>query len=316
MKAAVVAQYAPPEMVRIVDVEIPQPRDNEILVKVHAAAVTAGDARLRSGNFPPGFGIPAKLAIGVQGPRKRILGMVYSGVIESVGPLVQGFKVGDEVAGMTGARMGGHAQYLVTHPEKIAFKPRHVSHADAAGVVFGGMTALWFLQERASLKTGETVLVNGASGAVGTSAVQLAKSRGAHVTAVCSEKNGDFVRSLGADELIDYHKTPVAKLSDNFDVILDAVGNVNRKLGERLLTDNGRMILAVADFWTTVRSRGKVITGAGKERPEDFKTLLEMLSVGQLDAVTENLGDLDSLVEAYRRVDSKHKVGNLVIDPR
>ncbi len=187
MRAVVVERYGPPEQARIADLPIPTAGPDEVLVRIEAVAVTAGDARIRAGRFPHGFGVPARLAIGVRGPRRKVLGTSFSGVIEKVGAKVTGFGPGDEVAGMNGARMGAHAQYAAIRPKAMALKPHEVSHASAAGALFGGTTALHFLRDRVT--SGSRVLVNGASGAVGTSAVQLAALLGAEVTAVTSARN-------------------------------------------------------------------------------------------------------------------------------
>ena len=315
MRAASVERYGPPEHVVVSDTPTPELRRGEVLVRVEAAAVTAADARLRAGRFPQGFALLARLGVGIRGPRARVLGSTLSGRVEQVAPDVTRFLPGDAVAGMTGLKMGAHAEYVTVSASALVRKPVGVQNADAAGVLFGGTTALWFLRDRAGVKAGMRVLVNGASGAVGTSAVQLAKHLGATVTAVTSSRNRELVVRLGADRVVDYAKTPVATLDDRFDVVFDAVGNVSRAEGLRLLVPTGSLILAVADLLDTVRARGRVLAGPAPQRGEDFAFLLDLVASGDLDPVTEVVGGLESVPEAHRRIDTGRKVGNLVILP-
>ena len=313
MKAAIVERYGTPEQARVTDLPIPAIGPREVLVRVKAVAVTSGDARMRSGRFPRGFGIPARLAIGVRGPRRKVLGSAFSGVIEQVGAEVAGFAPGDEVAGMNGARMGAHAQHAAILPRAMALKPASVNHADAAGVLFGGTTAIHFLRDRVA--SGSRVLVNGASGAVGTSAVQLAALFGAEVTAVTSSRNRDLVTRLGASRVIDYSASPVNRLDETFDLVFDTVGNIDRTTGLGLAGDRGTVILAAADLADTVRAGGRVLAGSAAERSDDVAHLLRLLEEGRVDPVTEALGGLGAIAEAYRRIDSGRKVGNLVVQP-
>ncbi len=313
MKAAVVERYGPPERVSIVERPVPAVGPREVLVRIEAVAVTAGDARMRAGRFPRGFAVPARLAIGIRGPRQNVLGSAFSGVIEQVGERITEFGPGDEVTGMNGARMGAHAQFAAIHPRAMALKPEGVSHADAAGAVFGGTTALHFIRGRVA--SGTRVLVNGASGAVGTSALQLAALLGADVTAVTSARNRDLVAALGATRVIDYATAPVGSLAETFDVVFDTVGNIDRATGLRLAGERGTVILAAASLAETVRAGGRVLAGSAAERADDVARLLQLLDERKLDAVTETLGGLEAIVEAHRRVDSGHKVGNLVVRP-
>lgn len=315
MLASVVERYGAPGVIELVVLPMPAPQRGQVLVRVEAAAVTAADSRLRAARFPPGFGLAARLAMGVRGPRARTLGNSFSGVVERVGAGVSGFAAGDEVAGMTGSRMGSHAEHAVAPVTSIARKPSGVSHPEAAGLLFGGTTALYFLRDRAGISADETVLVNGASGAVGSSAVQLAHHFGAIVTAVTSTRHHELVRRLGATTVIDHTTTPVAKLSDRFDIVLDTVGNISRADGLRMLTDRGRLGLVAAGLADVARSGGRVLTGTAPERASDIALLLDLADGGDLDPVTRVVGGLDSLVEAHRIVDSGRKVGNLVVLP-
>jgi NADPH:quinone reductase-like Zn-dependent oxidoreductase len=315
MRAALVSRYGPPDAVTVSGVPTPVPGAGEVLVRVAAAAVTAGDARLRSGRFPAGFGLLVRLAMGLRGPRRRILGAAFCGTVVEAGPQVTGVRVGDEVAGMTGMRMGAHAEYVSVPATCLVAKPAEVGHAEAAGILFGGTTALHFLRDRAAVRPGARVLVNGASGAVGSSAVQLATYLGGVVTAVTSAKNTALVSRLGAAEAIDYTSSPLSTLDGPYDVVFDAVGNLSRADGLRLLAPNGRLVLAVASLLDTLRASGRVVAGAAPERPEDMALLLGLVAEGRLDPVTESLGGLESLPDAYRRIDSGRKVGNLVVLP-
>lgn len=315
MKAAVVERYGPPEVVRILEVPRPVPRDDQVLVRVEAAAVTSGDARIRGATFPPGFAVPGRVALGVRRPRRRILGSSFSGVVEGVGAQVQGLTPGDEVCGMAGTRMGAHAEYVAVPAGKLARKPSTVTHEDAAGVLFGGTTALHFLRDKASVGPGMSVLVNGASGAVGTNAVQLAKHFGATVTGVTSASHVALVRSLGADRVVDYTTEDVAATGERFDVVLDTVGNLSRTSGRQLLTERGVLVLAVASLADNLRARGNVVAGVAPERVEAAELLLQLVADGTITVVQDRTYDLQDITEAHRRVDGGHKVGNIVVRP-
>jgi NADPH:quinone reductase-like Zn-dependent oxidoreductase len=318
MRAAVLDEYGAPEVVHLAEVPTPVPAAGELLVRVHAAAVTSGDARIRGARFPKGFGPLARLAFGVRRPRRRVLGGAFSGVVEATGAKVTDRAPGDEVCGMTGARLGAHAEYLTVPARRVVTKPAEVTHEQAAGVLFGGTTALGYLRDRAHLTRGRSVLVNGASGAVGTSAVQLARHYGATVTAVCSAANAPLVRRLGAERVVDHTRTEVHGLDERFDVVLDTVGNLS-PASRRLLTPDGVLLLAVAGLGETLRAslrpRGPVRAGPAPERAEDFALLLDLVAKGELEVVLENVLPLTEIVAAHRRVDSGHKVGNLVVRP-
>lgn len=315
MKAAVNQQYGGPEVVRIAEVAQPVPGANEVLIRVRAAAVTSADARIRAARFPRGFRVPARLMFGIRRPRKHILGSSFSGVIEAVGPKVTGFEPGDEVCAMTGIKFGAHADYVALPAKKVARKPASVTHEDAAGVLFGGATALFFLRDKAQVGPGQSVLINGASGAVGTNAIQLAKQFGAIVTAVTSGANRELVTQLGADNVIDYTKVDLLSIAERFDVVLDTVGNLGIKTSRPLLTAEGVALLAVADLGTILTARGNVITGTAPERAEDAQLLLNLIKEGTLTVVYDGVFDLDDIVEAHRRVDSGHKRGNIIVRP-
>lgn len=315
MRAAVADRFGPPEVVRVADVPAPAPRAGEVLVRVHAAAVTAADSRIRAARFPRGFGPVARLIFGPFRPRQRILGGAYSGVVEAVGATVSDLSPGDEVCGMTGLGLGTHAELVRVAAKRVVRKPAAVTHEDAAGVVFGGTTALRFLRDKGALRAGQSVLVNGASGAIGTNAVQLARHFGATVTGVTSTANVQLVTALGAGRVIDYTRTPLTDVSERFDVVLDTVGTLTAASGRRLLTDDGVLLLAVADLWQTLTSRGNVRSGSAPERPEDVALLLGLLDDGELRVVIDHVHPLDDIVAAHTRVDSGHKVGNVIVTP-
>ncbi len=314
MRAAVVDRYGPPEVVRVAEVPVPEPGPDQVLVRVAAVAVTAGDARIRAGRFPKGFAMPARLAFGLRGPRRPVLGSTFSGVVETVGPKVQGFSPGDAVCGMTGMRMGAHAEHVVVDARRIVPKPDGVDHDQAAGVLFGGTTALHFLR-KAAVGPGTTVLVNGASGAVGTNLVQLSRNLGATVTGVTSGANAALITSLGAHAIVDHTAVDLGASSARYDVVIDAVGNLGLGGGRRLLADGGRLVLVVASLGETVRARGAVIAGSGSERTEDMTALLHDVAEGRLTVVLEPPVELDDIAAAHRLVDSGRKVGNVVVHP-
>lgn len=325
MRAGVVERYGPASVVRVVSMDDPVARRGEAVVRVMATSVNSGDARIRGARFPPGFALPGRLALGLRGPRAKVLGVVFAGVIES-GVLEPGgsgsgggLALGDRVCGMTGARMGAHAELVAVPTSRMVRLRDSLSFDDAAGVLFGGTTALYFLRDRAALRAGERVLVVGASGAVGTNAVQLAKHLGATVTAVTSGANSELVTGLGADRVIDYSAVPIGTLAargERFDVVFDTVGALTAKTGRPLLTQGGRLLLAAAGLGEMITARGPVRTGTAPQRTDDFRTLLDLVDSGVLRVVLDGALPLDRLAQAHARVDSGRKIGNLVLHPQ
>lgn len=315
MRVAVADRFGPPAVVRVAEVADPAPRADEVDVRVRSAAMTAADSRIRGARFPRGFGPVARLIYGPVRPRRKVLGGSFSGVVEAVGPDVVGLSVGDEVCGMTGSSMGAHAELVAVKAKRVVAKPAEVSHDEAAAVLFGGTTALCYLRDKAGVTAGQSVLVNGASGAIGTNAVQLATHFGATVTAVTSGANAVLVKDLGADRVIDYTLTPLDTVGDRFDVVLDAVGNLSTSAGRRLLSPGGVLLLAVADLWQTVSAHGQVKAGPAPERAEDAALLLRLVADGTLTVVIDHAFDLDDIAAAHARVDTGHKVGNVVVRP-
>ncbi len=312
MRAAVVRQYGPPDVVQVQDIPRPQPRPGEVLVRVHAAAVTAADARIRGASFPPGFGAFSRLAFGIRRPRRQVLGSAYAG--EVVQTVDGGPSVGEQVCGMSGAKFGAHAEYVAVPADRVVRKPASVSHEQAAGMLFGGTTALFFLRDKAGVGPGMAVLVIGASGAVGTNAVQLARHLGAAVTGVTSTANLDLIASLGADT-IDYNRTNLPELDQRFDVVLDATGTLSPAAGRRLVAPDGTVALVAAGLWDMLGSVGRATVGAAPERAADFTYLLDLMDQGALTAVIDQDLDLGQIAAAHARVDSGRKVGNIIVRP-
>ena len=304
MKAAIYEKYGSPEVLSLKEIEKPVPKDNEVLIKIQATTVAAGDIRMRGFKVPAKFWLPMRLALGVTGPRNKVLGMEVSGIVETIGKGVEKFRVGDEVLAATGFG-GGYAEYICL-PEKdvvgkvvieVAKKPANLTFEEAAAVPIGGMTALGFLR-KANLKNGQRVLVYGASGSVGTYAVQLAKNYGAQVTGVCSVANLELVKSLGADSVIDYAKEDFAKNGQSYDLVFDAVGKISSSHAKGSLTENGVFL----STW-----------GNGSMEPNDLSTLSGLIEVGKLKAVIDRTYPLEQIVEAHRYVEKGHKKGNVVV---
>jgi NADPH:quinone reductase-like Zn-dependent oxidoreductase len=304
MKAIVFTHYGPPEVLQIKDIEKPAPRDTEVLVKVHATTVTIGDTIMRSLNLPvSGWQkLMARLILGWRGPKRPILGMELAGDVESVGRKVTRFKPGDPVFASTFAgNFGGHAEYKCL-PENgvIAIKPANLSYEEAAAVPGAGMTALRCLK-KGKIRPGQKVLIYGASGAVGTNAVQLASRHfGADVTGVCSGANLELVRSLGASRVIDYTRQDFAQSGETYDVVFDAVGKLLPAQGKKALKPGGVYI--------------NVLAGSdGDETLESLLALKKLVEAGKLRPAIDRIYPLEQIVEAHRYVEKGHKKGNVAI---
>lgn len=315
MKAAVIREYGPPNVVRVDEVAAPSVGAQDVLVRVSAVAVTAADSRIRAARFPRGFAPFARLAFGIRRPRRPVLGGSFAGVVEAVGSAVTAFSPGHTVCGTSGLRLGAHAELVAVPASRIVAVPAGVAHDDAAGVIFGGLTALHFLRDTVTVRPGDSVLVNGASGAIGTNAVQFAKNAGATVTAVTSTANLDLARRLGADHVVDYTVTPTLTLTDRFDVVLDAVGNISPRAGRRLLSERGTLLLAVADLSETLTFSRRVKSGSAAERAADVEHLVELLATGRLESIIDSVYPLSEAVRAHERVDSGRKVGSVILNP-
>jgi len=316
MKAAVYFQYGPPEVLRIAEVEKPVPGKQEILVRIKATAVNSGDWRLRKADP-----FAVRFVFGLLKPSIKILGSVFSGVVEHVGEEVKGFKAGDLVFGHTDMRLGSYAEYICL-PEKasIALKPASISHKEAAVIPFGGVNALYFLK-KARIQPGQKVLVAGASGAVGNAAVQLAKSFGAVVTGVCSTSNIALVKSVGADKVIDYTQEDFNKNGETYDVIFDAVKAIPVFRSLKSLNKKGILILSAAGmpemlkgFWISITSSKKVITGVISHKAADIIFLKELIENNQYKPVIDRTNPLEQIAEAHAYAEKGHKKGNVAIE--
>lgn len=320
MTAAVYHRFGGPEVVHVEEIRRPSPGRDDVLMKVLASTVSSADHRSRDRDVPQGLWLLVRLAMGFFRPRKPVLGMDVAGVVAAVGENVTRFRPGDEVIGMLGGSFGGHAGYArLPQDGAIAAKPANMTFEEAVTLVFGGITARGFLN-RADIRPGSSVLVNGASGAVGTAAVQLAKQLGAQVTAVCSAGNRDLVTSLGADRVIEYATNDFTAGGRTWDVIVDCVGNVPFERLERSVNRGGTLLSVIADLSGVLlaSSRGRktgklVVADVGKYRAEDLEFLVTLAEAGQYRAVIDRSYDLSEIAEAHRYVDTGRKKGNVVV---
>lgn len=315
MKAIELTKYGSPEFLKIVEKEKPSPKDNEILIKLYASSVSSGDARIRRAD-------PAiiRLIFGWKKPRKSVLGVVVSGEIEAVGKAVKKYQVGDQVFGDTGMNFGAHAEYIRLSEEAVlSKKPAGISYEEAAAIPFGATAALHFLKI-ANIQKNQKVLIYGASGAIGTLAVQMAKNMGAHVTAVCSSANIDLVQDLGADKVIDYTKEDFTKNGESYDVIFDTVGKSSFWGALKSLNKNGHLLMASAGMCLMLGSSilnaftsKKISSGVIKTSAADMDFIKEEIEKGKLKAVIDKTFPLEQTALAHARVDTGHKVGNVII---
>jgi len=302
MKAVVTTKYGPPEVLQIREIDKPIPKDNEVLVKIHATTVHRGDIRMRSFDVPLAMWLPARLFLGIRKPKKDILGMELAGVVESIGSKVTKFKVGDEIFASTfDLGFGAHAEYkCLPEDGQLALKPTNMTFEEAAaGAVTGGITALCVLR-KANIKKGQKVLIYGASGSVGVYALQLAKYFGAITTGVCSTKNLEIVKSLGADFVWDYTKGDFVDGGETYDVIFDAVSKISPS-SKRALKKNGVFLDVHKD------------SSSCKEQIADLIFLKELIEAGSVKTIIDRTYPLDQIVEAHRYVEQGHKVGHVVI---
>lgn len=321
MKAVIATKYGSPDVLQIRDVEKPTPKANEILVKIHATTVTPGDCRMRSFNVPPMFWLPGRLALGITKPKHPVFGSELSGEVEAVGQAVTRFKVGDPVFAYATHDLGSgaHAEYkCVPQDACVTRKPDSLSYEEAAAIPFGGLTALNFLR-RAHIEPGQTVLVNGASGAVGTYAVQLAKYYGAEVTAVCSARNRQMVKALGADRVIDYTREDFTKNGEVYDVIFDTVGTTTFSQCKNSLKQHGYYLHAVMVAaglktpWYAMTTGRNVVGGTPAGEPDGLDFLKGLIEAGVIKVVIDRCYPLEEIAEAHRYVDTGRKRGGVVI---
>jgi NADPH:quinone reductase-like Zn-dependent oxidoreductase len=320
MKAIVCHKYGPPEVLQLKELEKPRPKDSEVLIKVYSTTVTSGDSRVRSLRVPKGFALIMRLLLGISKPRQPVLGSELAGVVEAVGSNVTNFNQGDTVFAFSDMGMGCHAEYkCMPASGRVLRKPATLSFDEAAALSFGGVTALDYLR-RANVRPGDQLLVNGASGCVGTAVVQLARHFGAEITGVCSEPNHALVTALGADHVIDYRTADFTQNGKTYDVIVDAVGNLSFSRVKHALTDTGRLLLMVADLpdmlkalWTSIASQQKIIVGPASVRLEDLHFLASLAEKGQFRPVIDRCYPLDQCVDAHRYVDSGRKKGSVCL---
>lgn len=324
MKAVVWTKYGPPDVLQFSEVEKPIPKENEVLIKVHATTVTAGDCELRRLAFPIWLSLPIRIYAGLIRPiRIKVLGQELAGEIETVGKDVKGFKPSDQVFGTTGFGMGAYAEYICLPAKSgmgaLAIKPDNLTYGEAATVPTGGLEALHFLR-KANIQSGETILINGAGGSIGTFALQLAKHYGAEVIAVDSTEKLALLRSLGADKVIDYAKEDFTRSGEVYDVIFDVIGKSSFSRSIRSLKENGRYLIAspklsktFRGWWASMISSKQVIVGAANQSSEDLVFLKDLVETGAVQPVIDRTYLLEETAAAHRYAETGLKQGNIII---
>ena len=328
MKAIVYEEYGPPDVLQLKEVEKPAPKDNEILIRIFATQVNFGDLMARNFkeisprkfNMPSLFWLPARMEFGFRKPKKQILGNVFAGEIETAGKDVKLFREGDQVFGYRGQSMGSYAEYL-TMPEKglVAIKPVNMNYEEAAAVPYGALTALNLLR-KVNIQPSQKVLINGASGGIGSAAVQLAKYYGAEVTGVCGTPRLEFVRALGADHVIDYTKEDFTRNGETYDLVFDIMNKSSFSRCRNSLTPNGIYLLASFKMkqvfqmlWTSMTGGRKVICAMSFESLKDLVFIRELVEAGKIKAIIDKRYPLEQTAEAHRYAEAGHKKGNVVI---
>ncbi len=321
MKAIVCPKYGPPEVLQLVEMEKPVPKPNEILIRIKATTANGADARIRGADFPSIFNFPVKLTMGFKGPRKKVLGVEISGIVEAVGEKVKNFKPGDEIFASSGAAFGGYAEYVCL-PKKtvMSIKPKNMTFEEAAAVPHCALAAVHFLR-KGNVSEGKKVLIYGAAGGIGTFAVQLAKVMGAEVTGVCRADGFEMVQSIGADKLIDYTAKDFLEQFETYDVIFDTVGKAPVKSCVEKLAPGGMYLSAVhlelpriiEGIKCSFSSGKKVIGGVATYTTGNLNNLKQLIEEGQLKTVIDKKFSLEQMAEAHRYVDKGHKKGHVVI---
>ncbi|MBN2175920.1 MAG: NAD(P)-dependent alcohol dehydrogenase [Bacteroidales bacterium] len=328
MKAVIYNEFGPPEVLELKEKEKPFPKDNEILIKIYAASVNYGDLIARHFNdvTPREFNMPflfwfmARMYFGWSKPKVNILGSEFSGEVESTGKGVKAFKSGDQVFGYLGQAMGAYAEFLrMKEDGVVVHKPENMSHEEAATIPSGGMTALALLR-KAQIQAGQKVLINGASGGIGSMAVQLAKNAGAEVTGVCGTHRIEFVKSLGADKVIDYTKEDFTKSGETYDLIFDILGRSSFSRCKNSLAGNGRYLRAsfkspqlIQMLWTSLFSKKKVICALSPQKSEDLKEIKKFIEAGKIKSIIDRSFAAEQVAEAHRYAEEGRKKGNIVI---
>jgi NADPH:quinone reductase-like Zn-dependent oxidoreductase len=316
MRAAVYNRYGPPDVVHVADVETPVPKDNEVLVRIHATTICAADWRLRKADP-----FLVRMFNGLRRPKRHILGAEFAGTIESVGKKVTRFRAGDDVFGNTGFKFGAHAEYIcVPEDRALETKPHNMTHEEAAAVTFGAVSALSFLR-RAKIQTGQHVLIYGASGSVGTFAVQLAKHFGAHVTGVCSTANVALVKSLGADAVVDYTREDFSRAGRVYDMVFDTVGKSGFSRSMKSIKRGGVYVLVAGPLlastlgwlWAAIAGSARIVGGVASLADGDMAFFKALIERGQMRTVIDRRYPLEEIVEAHRYAEAGHKKGHVVI---
>lgn len=321
MKAITYRSYGAPEVLKPADIPKPAPKPDEVLVKIHATSVTSGDYRARSLDMPPGFGLVGRLVFGLFRPRRQVLGTEFAGVVEAVGNKVTRFAPGDRVFAYPGAGFGGYADYaVISETAAIARVPGKLDLDEAVAIPFGGATALNFLRDKGGIKPGDQVLVIGASGAVGSAAVQLARFFGAHVTGVSSTPHLEMVRGLGANRVIDYTRENPADARHAYDIILDTSGTATYARYGKALKPGGRLLLVSSSLWQMIgsllaRKTGgrKAIPGYAPESAEELQFLAGLAATGRFKPFIDRRFPFEQAADAHRYFEGPEKKGNVVI---
>ena len=318
MKAIIYRKYGPPEVLKLVEIEKPSPKDNEVLIKIHATTVTSADCMMRRGDT-----VLSRILLGFTKPGKKyqILGTEFSGKIESVGSKVTKFKTGDEVYAFRGFGTGCYAEYkCIGENGSISMKPKNTAFIESASFVDGATTALFFLKEKANIRKGQKVLINGASGSIGTFAVQIAKYFGTEVTAVCSSKNIDLVKSLGADCVIDYTKEDFTLNNKSYDIVFDTVSKSSFSKCKKVLSEKGIYINTIfsisnvfQSLWTSWFCKKKLIFAMSVNKTEALNFIKELIENDKLKTVIDKCFSFEQMAEAHMYVEKGHKTGNVVV---
>ena len=318
MKAATVRRYGPAEVVTLEDLPTPQPKPAELRIRVTAAGVTAADARLRANDAPRGFRFLMRLITGLRRPRHPVPGMEFAGVVDALGTEAAGFSTGDRVFGTTGLKGGAHAQYLtIAATGKLFPKPATLNDTEAAAFFFGGLTAADFLMDRAGLLAGERLLINGATGSVGSAAIQIGRHLGAQITAVCRAENHALARELGADQVLDYREGP---LVGRWDVVLDVVGNLSYPLAAPLLAPGGRLLPVTATLGQQLsyglrpkRGAHRISGGVIADTRRAMERLIRLHALGVYQPILGQILPFHAIRQAHAEAGSRHKRGNVVV---
>lgn len=322
MKAVIHSSFGPPEELKVQEVPKPIPKDNEVLIKIHKTTVTSSDCNMRDLTFAPNWArLPYRLfLVGIFKPRIHRLGVEFAGEVEAVGEKVSRFEVGDKVFGAPEPDLGAHAEYICLPENRpMVLKPEGMAWEEAATLTLAGITALFYIRDLGAVQSGHKVLINGASGAIGTFAVQLAKYYGAYVTGVCSGENMDLVKNLGADLVIDYTREDFTEKGANYDIIFDVVNKVSYAHCSHVLNPQGIYLAGAGQemlrILLTSKSKGKKAKGAGASpNIEDLEILTNLFMGGTLRTVIDRHYPLEEIDQAFRYVETGHKKGHVVID--